>query len=253
MRASSMRLAVVADGRMLGGALPARRSRSFAVRPVDASASRSATTPRQPTRRIPPRTSSCERAAGITLTGTLTIPRGARTGRAPAVVTITGSGPEDRDEESAALKGLSSVSRARGHARSARNCRVASRRSRRERIGCRSATATSQDFADDIRAGVAFLRTRPEIDRARIALVGHSEGGIIAPHDCVDRSGARGDRAHGGLCVDRARDPAIGSNVRRRYMAHLTGDRRAAALAQASSGDRFARRVDAVVEVFSRL
>ena len=40
---------------------------------------------------------------------------------------------------------------------------------------------TSADFADDIRAAVAYLRTRPEIDPAKIALVGHSEGGLIAP------------------------------------------------------------------------
>ena len=40
---------------------------------------------------------------------------------------------------------------------------------------------TSADFADDIRAGVTYLRSRPEIDAARIALVGHSEGGMIAP------------------------------------------------------------------------
>jgi dipeptidyl aminopeptidase/acylaminoacyl peptidase len=40
---------------------------------------------------------------------------------------------------------------------------------------------TSADFADDIRAGLAYLRTRPEIDGSRLALVGHSEGGMIAP------------------------------------------------------------------------
>jgi dipeptidyl aminopeptidase/acylaminoacyl peptidase len=42
-------------------------------------------------------------------------------------------------------------------------------------------TATSADFADDIRAAVAWLRARPEIDPARVGLVGHSEGGMIAP------------------------------------------------------------------------
>jgi hypothetical protein len=41
--------------------------------------------------------------------------------------------------------------------------------------------ATSADFANDIRAGLAYLRTRPEIDGARLGLVGHSEGGMIAP------------------------------------------------------------------------
>ena len=41
--------------------------------------------------------------------------------------------------------------------------------------------ATSADFADDIRAGIAYLRTRPEIDGGRIGLIGHSEGGMIGP------------------------------------------------------------------------
>jgi uncharacterized protein len=43
------------------------------------------------------------------------------------------------------------------------------------------ATSTTADFADDIRAGLAYLRSRPDIDGARLALIGHSEGGIIAP------------------------------------------------------------------------
>jgi dipeptidyl aminopeptidase/acylaminoacyl peptidase len=40
---------------------------------------------------------------------------------------------------------------------------------------------TSADFADDIRAGLAYLRTRHDIDGDRLGLVGHSEGGMIAP------------------------------------------------------------------------
>jgi len=42
-------------------------------------------------------------------------------------------------------------------------------------------TATSADFADDVRAVIAWLRTRPDIDPDRIAVAGHSEGGLIAP------------------------------------------------------------------------
>src|SRR5688572_9056013 len=42
-------------------------------------------------------------------------------------------------------------------------------------------TATSADFAEDIRAGLAYLRTRPEIDAARLGILGHSEGGLIGP------------------------------------------------------------------------
>ena len=36
--------------------------------------------------------------------------------------------------------------------------------------------ATSADFGEDIRAGLAYLRTRPEIDSMRLGLLGHSEG-----------------------------------------------------------------------------
>jgi len=43
------------------------------------------------------------------------------------------------------------------------------------------ANATSADFADDVRAQIEYLRHRGDIDPRRIALVGHSEGGMIAP------------------------------------------------------------------------
>jgi pimeloyl-ACP methyl ester carboxylesterase len=41
--------------------------------------------------------------------------------------------------------------------------------------------STTQDFASDVEAGIAYLRTRAEIDAERIGLIGHSEGGLIAP------------------------------------------------------------------------
>ena len=43
------------------------------------------------------------------------------------------------------------------------------------------ATATDDDFAADAAAEVAFLRSRPDIDPKRIGLIGHSEGGMVAP------------------------------------------------------------------------
>ena len=114
--------------------------------------------------------------AGITLAATLTIPAGA--GPFPAVLLITGSGPQDRDESLAGhhpflvladyltRHGIA-VLRAddRGVAKS----------------GGKFATATSVDFATDAEAGVAYLRTRKEVDVKKIGLVGHSEGGLIAP------------------------------------------------------------------------
>ncbi len=47
-------------------------------------------------------------------------------------------------------------------------------------------TATSEDFAADTRAAVAYLRSRPEIDAGRIGLIGHSEGGMIGPMVAVE-------------------------------------------------------------------
>jgi uncharacterized protein len=43
------------------------------------------------------------------------------------------------------------------------------------------AKATTADFATDTEAGIAYLKTRPEIDPLKIGLIGHSEGGVIAP------------------------------------------------------------------------
>jgi alpha-beta hydrolase superfamily lysophospholipase len=55
-----------------------------------------------------------------------------------------------------------------------------------------SGPATSKDFADDIRAGLAFLRARPEIAGSRLGLIGHSEGGLIAPLVATSDSGLKG-------------------------------------------------------------
>lgn len=177
----TMRLAVTPDGRVLGGTVPAQRVRIVRGRwttPIRAVARDYSAPPGAPytAEDVVVRT-----PAGLRLTGTLTIPRGRVNGRAPAVVTITGSGPEDRDEEPPSLPGyrpfreLADTLGRRGIA----VLRLDDRGMNGSDAGGRD--ATSVDFADDVRAGVAYLRTRPEIDGDRIALVGHSEGAIIAP------------------------------------------------------------------------
>lgn len=119
---------------------------------------------------------------GHTLAGTLTLPAGAsREAPVPAIVTITGSGGQERDEP---LGMGSSYLPFRQIADSLARRGIATLRMDDRGIGASKgnhATATSSDFADDIRAGLAFLRTRAEIDGARLGLVGHSEGGLIAP------------------------------------------------------------------------
>ena len=114
--------------------------------------------------------------AGHDLAGTLTLPEGE--GPFPVVLLISGSGPQDRDE---ALMGhkpflvLADYLTRRG---------IAVLRVDDRGVGESSgvfASATTLDFTSDALAGVKYLKTRPEIDPARIGLIGHSEGGLIAP------------------------------------------------------------------------
>jgi dienelactone hydrolase len=118
--------------------------------------------------------------AGHVLTGTLTMPKGAAT-RVPGVVTITGSGQQDRDEYISLVPGFR-LFRQVADTLGRRGIAVLRLDDRAiNGSGGDVQKATSADFADDIRAGVAYLRARTDIDGARIALVGHSEGGLIAP------------------------------------------------------------------------
>ncbi len=117
---------------------------------------------------------------GHTLVGTLTKPRAAG-GKLPVVVTISGSGPQERD---VALPGVEGYRFFRQIADTLGRRGIAVLRLDDRGVGESGgtfATATSRDFADDTRAAVAWLRTRDDIDGTRIALVGHSEGGLVAP------------------------------------------------------------------------
>lgn len=122
--------------------------------------------------------------AGHRLAGTLTLPapRGARV---PAVVTITGSGHQDRDEFIPVAGGYR-LFRQVADTLSRRGIAVLRLDDRGIGGSGGDPLGTTADFADDIRAAVAWLRGRPEVDPARIALVGHSEGGTIAPMVAAD-------------------------------------------------------------------
>lgn len=114
--------------------------------------------------------------ADVQLAGTLTLPQGR--GPFPAVVLLTGSGPQNRNEEIVGHKpflvladyltrnGIA-VLRAddRGFGKSTGDFK----------------SSTTGDFADDGLAGIEFLKSISEIDTARIGLIGHSEGGMMAP------------------------------------------------------------------------
>ena len=116
------------------------------------------------------------RTAGISLGATLTLPNGP--GPFPAVVLITGSGQQDRDESLFGHKPflvLADYLTRKGLAVLRSDDRGAGK------SGGDFASATTADFATDVEAAVAYLKTRHEIDPHKIGLVGHSEGGAIAP------------------------------------------------------------------------
>jgi pimeloyl-ACP methyl ester carboxylesterase len=110
------------------------------------------------------------------LAGTLSLP--SKEGKFPVVILISGSGAQNRDEELMGhkpflvladyltKKGIAVLRfDDRGVAKSTGDFK----------------TATTMDFAKDVQAGIDYLKTRKEIDKSKIGLIGHSEGGIIAP------------------------------------------------------------------------
>ncbi len=114
--------------------------------------------------------------ADITLAGTLTLPK--KEGKFPAVILISGSGPQNRDEELLGHKPflvLSDFLTKNGIA----VLRYDDRGIAASKGDFKS--ATSLDFSTDVEAAVAYLLSRKEINKNKIGLIGHSEGGIIAP------------------------------------------------------------------------
>ena len=112
----------------------------------------------------------------ITLAGTLTLP--AKTGKYPVVVLITGSGPQNRDEELMGHKPFLVLSDYL-----TRNGIGVLRYDDRGTFNSKGdfSKATTFDFARDVESAVIYLKTRKDIDKKHIGLIGHSEGGIIAP------------------------------------------------------------------------
>lgn len=112
----------------------------------------------------------------VVLAGTLTLPK--KEGNYPVVVLITGSGPQNRNEELLGHKPflvLSDYLTKHG---------IAVLRYDDRGVGKSKGsfqTATSADFATDAESAIAYLKTRKEINPKKIGLMGHSEGGTIAP------------------------------------------------------------------------
>jgi pimeloyl-ACP methyl ester carboxylesterase len=169
---------LAADGKSIAGTWTGAGYKgplTFASRPIQTAGPNRPQTPKPP---FPYRTEevAVDSAPGVKLAGTLTLPQGK--GPFPAVVMITGSGAQDRDETILGHKPFAVIADRltrdgiavlrvddRGFAKSTGDF----------------AAATDDDFAVDTAAQVAFLRKRPDIDPARIGVIGHSEGGIVAP------------------------------------------------------------------------
>jgi len=181
------------------------------------------------------------KAAGIQLAATLTTPPGA--GPFPAVLLICGSGPHDRDES---LQGhrpflvLADYLTRKGIA-----VLRADKRGFGESTGD-NASATMTDFATDAEAGVAYLKTRTEVDSHRIGLVGHSEGAIVAPMVATRNPdvaflvlmagpGVPGDQI---LAVQKAFDLKVRHFSAEAIDRVLAGDRDVYALIKSETGDR---------------
>ena len=113
---------------------------------------------------------------GFNLAGTVTRPQQGP-GPFPAVVLIGGSGPTDRDETVAGIPILGQVARDLAAAGF-----LVVRYDKRGvgQSGGRGESATLQDYAEDARAVTRWLERRKDVDRHRIALVGHSEGAAVA-------------------------------------------------------------------------
>jgi dienelactone hydrolase len=135
---------------------------------------------------------------GIKLAGTLTLPK--QKGPFPAVVLISGSGAQDRNEEIMGHKPFWVIA---DHL--TRNGIAVLRFDDRGHGASEGdfGSATSEDFATDVRSAMDYLKSRKEI--GAIGLMGHSEGGIIAPLVAADSPdvnfivmlagpGIRGDR-----------------------------------------------------------
>lgn len=111
----------------------------------------------------------------VVLAGTLSLPK--KEGNFPAVILITGSGRQNRDEELLGHKPflvLADYLTKKGIAVLRFDDRGAG-----ESTGDFSKASTI-DFSKDVQAGVDYLKTRKEIDKKKIGLIGHSEGGLIA-------------------------------------------------------------------------
>ena len=116
-------------------------------------------------------------ANGFTLAGTVSLPVGASGARLPAVVLVSGSGQVDRDET---VAGIPIMGQLAGGLADAGFLVLRYDKRGIGQSGGRPEAAGLSEYAEDLRAAVAFLAKRKDVDEKRIAAAGHSEGGSVA-------------------------------------------------------------------------
>lgn len=137
---------------------------------------------------------------GVTLAGTLTLPSG--DGPFPALILLSGSGQQDRDE---ALPIVPDYRPFREIADTLTRQGVAVLRYDDRGVGGSTGdpgTATSADFATDAEAALRFLQGRADIDPAQIGFLGHSEGGMLAAMVAADNADVAWVISMAGTAVD---------------------------------------------------
>ena len=172
---------ISADGKTIDGQFkgPDGGGMPLVLERVDHPPVRTSKRPQEPKKPYPYREEEVffeNRTDEIRLAGTLTFPES--DGPHPAALLVSGTGPNDRDQliwghrvflvlaDYLTRQGIAVLRfDDRGVGRSTGNYDI----------------ATFEDFARDSLAAVAYLKTRPEIDAEKIGLIGHSEGGAIAP------------------------------------------------------------------------
>ena len=114
-------------------------------------------------------------ANGFSLAGTITTPE--NVAKPPVVILVAGSGPQDRDET---VFGIPVLGQVAGRLADAGFFVVRYDKRGVGQSGGRIESTSIEAYADDVRSVVEWLRRRKDIDRNRIAVVGHSEGGLVA-------------------------------------------------------------------------
>ena len=116
-------------------------------------------------------------ALGFNLAATITHPRSGSGARTPAVVLISGSGVGDRD---GVLSGVPLIAQLAGAIADAGFLAVRYDKRGYGQSGGRAESATLTDYADDVQTIVKWLAARKDVDPKRIAVIGHSDGAMVA-------------------------------------------------------------------------